>query len=349
MYVEGHQTLESLQGLAQTIPEKRVWRRFQAVILAKRGRTAADIAQSLGCSRRAVKNWVAQYNRGGVAALRERPHPGRPRRLGADQDPRLMERLDAPPRPEDGVGTLRGLDVQRILEQEFGVVLGLQAVYDLLHRLDYSSLMPRPQHEQANPEVQEFFKEVVVEQIEAIRDSHPDPEVRLYFEDEARFGQQGTITRVWAPKGSRPRRVRQAGYTFLFVLVAVWASTGDASALIMPALNAEVLNLFLGQFSRELPAGVHAVLIWDGAGYHVSAKLVVPSNVSLILLPPYSPELNPVENLWHFLRAHHWSNRPYRAYKDLEDEAVRSMRRVCLDDKENLKNICNAPYILKRA
>jgi transposase len=349
MYVEGHQTLEHLQGLAQTIPQKRVWRRFQAVILAKQGWTAAEIAQSLGCSRRAVKNWVAQYNRGGVAALRERPHPGRPSRLAPDQYPRLTERLDASPRPEDGVGILRGLDVQRILEQEFGVVLSLQAVYDLLHRLNYSSLMPRPQHEQANPEVQKFFQEIVVEQIEAIRDAHPDEEIHLYFEDEARFGQQGTITRVWAPKGSRPRRVRQAGYTFLFVLVAVCAGTGDASALIMPELNAEVLNLFLGQFSRELPAGVHAVLIWDGAGYHVSAKLVVPSNVSLILLPPYSPELNPVENLWHFLRAHHWSNRPYRAYTDLEDEAVRSMRRVCLDDKENLKNICNAPYILKRA
>ena len=142
MYVEGHQALEHLQGLAQTIPQKRVWRRFQAVILAKQGRTAADIAQSLGCSRRAVKNWVAQDNRGGVAALRERPHPGRPRRLAPDQYPRLTERLDAPPRPEDGAGTLRGLDVQRILEQEFGVVLSLQAVYDLLHRLTLA-----PQHD----------------------------------------------------------------------------------------------------------------------------------------------------------------------------------------------------------
>ena len=77
--------------------------------------------------------------------------------------------------------------------------------------------------------------------------------------------------------------------------------------------------------------------------------LKVPGNVSLILLPPYSPESNPVENLWHFLRAHHWSNRPYRDSKDLENEAVRSMRKVCLDEKENLKNICNAPYVMKRA
>ena len=69
--------------------------------------------------------------------------------------------------------------------------------------------MPRPQHEEANPEVQEFFKEIVVEQIEAIAEAHPDQEIRTYFQDEARFGQKGTITRVSAPKGSRPRAVRQ--------------------------------------------------------------------------------------------------------------------------------------------
>ena len=123
----------------------------------------------------------------------------------------MKQRLDAPPRPEDGVCTLRGLDIRRILEQEFGVLMSLQAVYDLLHRLGYSSLMPRPQHEDANPEVQEFFKEIVVEQIDAIAEAHPDQEIRIYLQDEARFGTQGTITRVWAPKGSRPRAVRQNG------------------------------------------------------------------------------------------------------------------------------------------
>src|SRR5512147_341307 len=348
MFVQNRHTLEELQQLTKALTKKRIWLRYHAVILAKQGYSAPEIARALGCSRRAVQTWVGQYNQGGVPALQERPHTGRPPRLAGPELLRFQARLEAGPKPEDGVCTFRCQDLCRILEEEFGVTLRRQAMYDLLHRLDYSSLMPRPQHEQANPEVQEFFKEIVVEQIDAIAAAHPDQEVRLYFEDEARFGQQGTITRVWAPKGSRPRAVRQTRYTFLFVLVAVCVSTGEASALIMPELNAEVVNLFLEQFSRELPAGVHAVLIWDGAGYHVSAKLVVPSNVSLILLPPYSPELNPVENLWHFLRAHHWSNRPYRAYKDLEDEAVRSMRRVCLDDKENLKNICHAPYILKR-
>ena len=223
-----------------------------------------------------------------------------------------------------------------------------QAVYDLLHRLGYSSLMPRPQHEDANPEVQEFFKEIVVEQIDAIAAAHPEEEMRTYFQDEARFGTQGTITRVWARRGSRPRAVRQNGLQWLYVLMAVCAATGAASALIMPALNTEVVNLFLEQFSRELPAGVHAVLIWDGAGFHTGEDLVVPSNVSLIQLPPYSPELNPVENLWHYLRAHHWSNRLYRDYDALQEEAVRSVCAV-REDTETIKTVCNPRYISRGA
>jgi hypothetical protein len=230
------------------------------------------------------------------------------------------------------------------------VILGRQAVYDLLHELGYSSLMPRPQHEQANPEVQEFFKEIVVEQIDAIAEMDPAKEIRTYHQDEARFGQKGTIARVWALRGSRPRAVRQTGFTSLYVLAAVCAATGAMSALIMPEMNIEVINLFLEQFSRELPAGVHAVLIWDGAGFHTGADLVVPGNVSLIQLPPYSPELNPVENLWHYLRlrSHHWSNRRYRDYDELQAEAVRSLCAV-REDIETVKTVCNAPYLQRGA
>jgi transposase len=346
--VADHHTLAQLQVLADAIPLKRSWKRVQAVLLAKQGWTASHVARSLGCSLRAVKNWVAQYNRGGIEALGEHPGPGRPRSLDPEHYPRLKQRLEAPPTPEDGVCTLRAADVRRILEREFGVTMGRQAVYDLLHRLGYSNLMPRPHHEEANPEVQEFFKEVVVEQIDAIAAGHPGREVRVYFQDEARFGTQGTITRVWARKGSRPRAVRQNGREWLYVLMAVCAATGSASALIMPELNTAVVNLFLEQFSRELPAGVHAVLIWDGAGFHTGGDLVVPGNVSLIRLPPYSPELNPVENLWHYLRSHHWSNRQYEGYKGLEEEAVRSLRAAC-QDVEKLKTICNADYVSRGA
>ena len=207
--------------------------------------------------------------------------------------------------------------------------------------------MPRPHHEQANPEVQELFKEIVVEQIDAIAADHPGREVRMDFQDEARFSTQGTITRVWARRGSRPRAVRQNGRQWLDVLMAVCAATGTASALIMPELNTAVVNLFLEQISHGLPTGVHAVLIWEGAGFHTGKDLVVPGNVSLIRLPPYSPELNPVENLWHYLRSHHWSHRVYLDYEALRDAAAVAWRAVCLDP-EKIRTICAAPYLNER-
>ena len=188
MYVQDHHTLDELQHLAKAIPQKRVWLRFQAVILALQGRSAPDIARALGCCRRAVQAWVARYNCGGAPALYERPHPGRPPRLAGPELQRFEERLEAGPRPEDGVCTLRGCDLRRILEQEFGVALGRQAVYDLLHRLGFASLRPRSRHEGANEEVQAFFREVVVEQIDAIAAAHPGQDVPVWFEDEARFG-----------------------------------------------------------------------------------------------------------------------------------------------------------------
>ena len=347
MHVADRDSLERLHEAAKQCRKTRAWTRVQAIVLAQQGDTAPDIARALGVSRRAVQTWVAAYNRGGLETLPDRPHPGRAPILSRTEEGRFLERIDTPPRPEDGVCTLRGADIRRILEQEFDARYSLDGVYKLLHRLEYSSLMPRPQHEEADAELQAIFKEVVLDQIQAIEEAHPDEEVQVWNQDEARFGQQGTLTRVWARKGSRPRRVRQNGRESLYVLTAVCAASGAAMGLIMPELNAVVINLFLEQFARQLAPGVHALLLWDNAGYHVSKDLVVPSNVSLIGLLPYSPELNPVENLWHYLRAHYWSHGVYPDYDTLLAVATETWRKVCLDP-EKVRSICGAPYLEKR-
>ena len=347
MHVEDRDPLERLQEAAKQRRNTPAWTRVQAVVLAKQGDSAPHIAHSLGCSRRAVQLWVAAYNGGGLEALADRPRPGRTPILPRHQEGQFLERIDAPPHDEDEVCTLRGVDIRRILEHEFAARYSLDGVYKLLHRLGYRSLMPRPQHPEAIPEAQEFFKEIVVEHIEAIAEEHPGKEVQVWHQDEARFGQQGTITRVWARRGSRPRRVRQNGRESLYVLTAVCAASGAAAGLIAPELNTAVVNLFLEQFSCQLAAGVHAVLLWDNAGYHVGKDLVVPENVSLIGLLPYSPELNPVENLWHYLRAHYWSHGVYPDYDTLLAVATETWRKVCLNP-ETIRSVCAAPYLERR-
>lgn len=156
------------------------------------------------------------------------------------------------------------------------------------------------------------------------------------------------MTRTWARTGSRPTAVRQTQYDYLWVLSAACPGTGQSIGLISPSLNAGVINLFLEQMSRELAPNVHAVLIWDGAGYHTARAVRVPANITLVKLPPYSPELNPVENLWHYLRSHHWSNRFYVSYDDLFDAATAAWRVVCLDEAL-IQTVCAAPYLPERA
>src|SRR3954454_7763900 len=347
MHIEDHDPLDRLQEEARRYRNTRTWPRVQAVILARQGDTAPQIARALGVSRRAIQSWVAAYNRGGLEALPDRPHPGRAPILSHDQEVRLLERIDAPPRPEDGVCELRGAAIRHILEQEFDARYSQSGVYKLLHRLDYNDLMPRPQHPDSSPEAQEFFKEIVGEHIAAIAEQHPEDVIQVWHQDEARFGQQGTLTRVWARRGSRPRRRRQNGRESPYVLTATCAASGAAFGLIMPELKTAVVDRFLEEFSRQLAPGVRAVLLWDNAPYHVSGDLVVPANVSLIGLLPYSPELNPVENLWHYLRAHHWSNRVYVDYDALLGAATEAWCKVCLDP-EKVRSICAAPYLAER-
>ena len=348
MHVEAHHDLKALQALTRQQEGRRAWKRYQAVILASQGRTAEEIAAALGCGARSVQNWVARYNRGGPEALRERPHPGRPPRWPGRNWTRFRQRLEAGPTPEDGICTFYGPDLRRILEHEFGVILRLQAVYDLLHRHGFSSLMPRPQHKDADEELQAIFKEVIVDQIQA---DHRGPSRRGGRRSGSRTRPASASRGRWRASGPARGRGRAASgrtsTTYLYVLTAVCVGTGAASGLISPTLNAGVVNLFLEQFSRELAAGRHAVLVWDGAGYHTSGDLVVPANVSLMPLVPYSPELNPVENLWHYLRSHYWSLRVYRDYEALEEAAMAAWRAVCLEP-ETVRSICAAPYLAQR-
>lgn len=133
--------------------------RYRAVLLALDGAEAVAIAAALGRSRRSVQEWVYAYRDGGIDDLRPGKSPGRPTKLPREREAELRARLDAGPLPGDGVCTLRGRDVVRILQQEFGVTYSLDGAYDLLERLGYSCLTPRPLHEQADPQQVERFQQ----------------------------------------------------------------------------------------------------------------------------------------------------------------------------------------------
>jgi transposase len=324
MKVANHHPVAELQQRVAQEPYGALRTRLQAVVLAQQGRTARQIGAALGVGRRTVQEWIGWYNTAGLERLAGKQAPGSPPALEAAAWERFRARLDAGPTPQDHVCAFRGLDVQRILQEEFGVRRSLPTALRLLAAAGYRKLVPRPEHPKGDPQAREAFKQKFPALLQEIQRQHPDQRLWTFWEDEARLGQQGTLTRVWARKGSRPRALKQIGYEFLYVLAAVCPANGQSWALTAPYLNTALVNLFLQQLAASLPPDVHAVLVWDGAGYHKSGRLVIPSNITVIPLPAYSPELNPIENLWHFLRQHYWSNRCYADYDALDQAAFQA-------------------------
>jgi len=158
MTVKPHDTLNQLQRLYHRQKNARLARRIQGVYLAKMGLTCPQIIKITGSARRAVQQWLAKYNKGGLDELSEKPRPGQPTKLPRHREQEFCRRLETGPTKKDGVSVLNGPAIRRILEREFGVLYSVQGLYDFLHRLGYSCLCPRPQHEQADRQAQETFK-----------------------------------------------------------------------------------------------------------------------------------------------------------------------------------------------
>ena len=144
--------------------------------------------------------------------------------------------------------------------------------------------------------------------------------IEPWWQDEARVGQQGSLTYVWAEKGSRPRAPRDQRYEWAYLFGAVCPARGIGAALVLPEINTAAMNLHLAEISRCVAPGAHAVVNLDGAGWHkMGGRLEVPDNISLLPLPRYSPELNPVENIWEFLRQNYLANSVYETYETIVD------------------------------
>ena len=133
------------------------------------------------------------------------------------------------------------------------------------------------------------------------------------------MGQQGTLTRVWARRGTRPRAVRDTRYEWAYIFGAVCPARAATAALVLPYADTEAMNLHLAEIARAVAPGAHAVLVLDGAGWHGGGELVVPDNISLLTLPPYAPELNPVENVWDYLRKNKLAITLFDTYDDIVD------------------------------
>lgn len=143
--------------------------------------------------------------------------------------------------------------------------------------------------------------------------------LEVWFQDEARVGQHGTITRLWAEKGTRPRAIRQLQYEFSYIFGAVCPARDKAVGLVINEVGIEAMEAHLRMISEQVEPGKIAIIILDRASWHKSKKLNCFSNIRLLPLPAASPELNPVEQLWQHLRDRFLANRVFKNATEIVD------------------------------
>jgi hypothetical protein len=159
-----------------------------------------------------------------------------------------------------------------------------------------------------------------------------------------RVGQKGTLTRVWAETGSRPRAPRSDGYQSVYLFGAVCPTRDLGCALILPRCDTAAMALFLAELGGHVAPGAHAVLVLDGAGWHGARDLRWPGNISPLPLPlpAYSPELNPQERVWEFLRQHYLALRRFRDHTALLDACQHAWRRL-IGEPGRIRSLCSYP------
>jgi len=143
--------------------------------------------------------------------------------------------------------------------------------------------------------------------------------IEIWFQDEARVGRKNKITRRWAKRGTRPSAPKDQRTKSACIFGAICPEHGKGAGLVLPFCNTETMSLHLTGISLAIAPGAHAVVLMDQAGWHMTGKLVVPDNISIIALPAKCPELNPVENIRQFMRDNWLSNRVFTSYDNIVD------------------------------
>ncbi len=264
--------------------------RLLAMRLAASGQfTAAQIAEQMGVSRRQFFNWVAALKQGGVAGLLEREHGGG---AIAQVQGRTLEELLL------GLKAgrwKRAREIQHWLKGEHQVHMGLPGVYYWLGKLGGVLKVPRKAHAQKNAAQASAFQQQLCEKLKSLKIAGGQ-KVRIWVMDEHRYGLIPVVRKCWTLRGERPTAPYQTKYQWSYLSSALEVDGEHAAEFqCLPGVSLELSRLFLEQIAARDPQSEH-VVIADQAGFHLHPELhELPERIHLIPLPPYSPELNPVE------------------------------------------------------
>lgn len=306
---------EEVERLLHATSDAREKERLIVARMSMSGRhTLADMAAVAGRSRSTIQVWLERFREGGVEALLERSTaPGGTPSLDFEVQAQMVEKLR-----QGAWRTAR--ELRMWLERDHGIKLSLAGCYYWLGKLPGCLKAPRPVHaKQAAGAVIDFKMSGWEERLGSL-DIPAGAPIRFWIMDESRFGLHTVVRRCWGLRGKRVVKPFQQRFEWDYLYSAVDIITGQPVFYHMPDVTCEAVNLFLLDVVAADP-GAHHVMLWDGAGFHQPPDSGDPrwadlAKVHVLKLPPYCPELNPVEKLWDQIKDT-VCNRVFKTIEDL--------------------------------
>jgi len=323
LHLKGPATIEQIDEARRTHHDPHAQERLLAVRMAHQGRfRVSDIALALGRSERCIRHWLKKYRRGGLEALLRRSNGHRHPSVDENVQASLVEKL------KQGCWKT-AKDIKAWLLKEHDIKLSLSGVYYWLRKLGASLKWPRKRHHKQDPQEVQQFKQQAVNRLLALPIPR-DKRVRIWIQDEHRYGLISSVRRCWTLRGHRPTAPVQMKYQWGYVYGAAEVLSGETQFWYTPSVSTDYSAAFLDYLHQTDPQAYH-VVFWDQAGFHPKPDdPCIPENLFLIPLPAYSPELNPMEQVWDPVKRH-VSNAVWATLKEMESAITEVLRRYWED------------------
>jgi transposase len=338
---EIYESMATLRAAMNQEPSVKIHRRIQALSLLKSGQltTRTAVARTLDVHRQTVGTWLAIYERDGLYGLTTiHTHPNRPRAISGFVLNELEARLD---RPE---GCRSYGAIQQWLARQFALKIPYKTIYKTVHTyLQARPKVPRKSNVKKDPQAQQTFVAHGFAQQLQVQSTPAKPQqpIRVFAQDETRLGLMTRMRRIITSKGVKPVGPYQHVFTNYSLYGAVEPLSGHDFYLELPALDTPCFQCFLTEFSRAFPESFNIVLL-DRGPFHRAKALVVPPNVGLIFQPAHTPEVNPIERLWQYLKDQLGAT-IFDTLDQLKDRMAQLLRQLT---PERLKSLTGFEYFL---
>lgn len=324
-------TAEEIEVAKQSSPDKHQFIRLTAIQMLLNGFSRQEVSKALSCNNNTITQWVKQWNEEGIDGLRSVKKPGRPRKLSEEHVVQIKEFLLKPELADEAHWTI--VKLHGYLKKNLTEQMSYPTLCRYVHRLGFSQIVPRPWPEKQDQEEREKFTKNLKEILS-------DPDNQVWYCDETGVVGDPRPRHRWSITGSHPRVPFTGAHIRQSILGAVQPDSGEIESLVVPGVDGDVFQVFLNVFAKATcDCDKHIFMVLDNASWHKSTKLNW-HNITPVFLPPYSPDLNPIERLWANVKLNFFTDWFAKSHEELTQRLVTAME-YFIDNQEDVSSICN--------